>query len=235
MKVCPACNESFADELNFCDIDGARLHREDSARDRNKWWSLLGAGLLVGAVVISATSIFFLPKAHVSAPIVNTETQPAAASPKAAKVESAPAVAASATTPDPERSSTDAEGSELKRKDKAVAIPDSRAPTPNPKAAALSAEEAGKEPRAGEATPSDPSSAKKLEAPAPVKTVTDSRGLDAPPRSGPAPAEVKRDPKLPPTIAKGAEKDSSDKKKTEEKDKKKGGFLRVFKKIFGKD
>jgi hypothetical protein len=42
--------------------------------------------------------------------------------------------------------------------------------------------------------------------------------------------EMKRDSRS----SKNSDKDA-DKKKAEEKDKKKGGFFRVFKKIFGKD
>ena len=94
MKICPVCNESFADQLNFCDIDGVRLAREGSSQERNKWWSLLGAALLVGALVISAMSIIFMPKARVSAPIVNSEPQsPPAATPQPS-IESPATVAA---------------------------------------------------------------------------------------------------------------------------------------------
>ena len=60
MKICPVCNDSFADELRFCDIDGARLTREAGSQDRNRWWSLLGAGLVVGALVISAATDVFV-------------------------------------------------------------------------------------------------------------------------------------------------------------------------------
>jgi hypothetical protein len=45
---------------------------------------------------------------------------------------------------------------------------------------------------------------------------------------------LKKDTKTQPAAAKGSDKDN-DKKKNDEKDKKKGGFLRVFKKIFGKN
>ncbi len=84
MKICPVCNDSFADELSFCDIDGARLTREGSAQERNKWWSLIGAGLFIGALVITAASILFLPKARVSTPIVNSEPEASPAPPKPA-------------------------------------------------------------------------------------------------------------------------------------------------------
>src|SRR5262245_66642381 len=74
MKICPVCNETFADELNFCDLDGVKLAREASEQDRNKWWSLIGAGLLIGAVVITA-SMLFIPKARVPGPVAAFEPQ----------------------------------------------------------------------------------------------------------------------------------------------------------------
>ena len=61
MKVCPVCNESFAKDLNFCDVDGTRLTRQGDASgsgEQSKIWQLLGVGLLLGALVISAASIF---------------------------------------------------------------------------------------------------------------------------------------------------------------------------------
>src|SRR5687768_8398766 len=77
MKVCPVCNETFADELRFCDLDGTRLKREigtQSPEKQNKTWSLIGVGLLVGALVLSALSIIFLPKARIAPTVANSET-----------------------------------------------------------------------------------------------------------------------------------------------------------------
>ena len=77
MKVCPVCNETFADELKFCDLDGTRLKREigtQSPEKQNKTWSLIGVGLLVGALVLSALSIIFLPKARIAPTVANSET-----------------------------------------------------------------------------------------------------------------------------------------------------------------
>lgn len=228
MKVCPACNESFGDELNFCDIDGTRLAREGSAQDRNKWWSFLGAGLLVGAVVISAASIFFLPKAHVSTPAFRSEPLATPAPAKPAAPESTATVAASAASAEPDTGSADAEIPEPKKRDKLTSSGNFHGAAPNPKAASL-AEEASKEP--GDAKGNDPS-AKRPEAPLPAKTVSEPR-VDAPVRPAPNPPEAKKDTKTSPAARRG-EKDS-DKKKAGDKDNKKGGFLRVFKKIFGKD
>src|SRR4030095_3148637 len=84
MKICPVCNDTFADQLNFCDVDGTRLTQAGGAQERNKWWSLVGAGLLIGALVISAASIFFLPRSRVPAPIVSSEPTPAPVTPKPA-------------------------------------------------------------------------------------------------------------------------------------------------------
>lgn len=233
MKICPVCNDSFADQLNFCDIDGARLTREGSAQERNKWWSLLGAGLLVGALVISAASIFFLPKARVSTPIVNSEPQPIPAPPKPASSESAANVATPAANGEPESVPTDAVVPEVKNKDKALANANVSDAMPNPKAAALAAEDADKKPPAVEVTGAAPPVPKKPEALPSVKSVSDARSAEFATKPQ-TPPDIKKDQKTQPAIAKGSDKDSNDKKKNDDKDKKKGGFLRVFKKIFGK-
>lgn len=232
MKICPVCNDSFADQLNFCDIDGARLTREGSAQERNKWWSLLGAGLLVGALVISAASIFFLPKARVSTPIVNSEPQPIPAPPKPASAESAANVA-SAASPAAESVPTDAAVPEVRKKDKALANANAGGAMPNPKAAAIAAEDADMKSSAVEANSAAPSVPKKPEALPPVKSVSDTRSADAASKPQ-TPPDLKKDQKTQPATAKSSDKDSNDKKKNDDKDKKKGGFLRVFKKIFGK-
>jgi hypothetical protein len=232
MKICPVCNDSFADQLNFCDIDGARLTREGSVQERNKWWSLLGAGLLVGALVISAASIIFLPKARVSIPVVNSEPQPNPAPPKAPPAESVANVAAQAASPEPGSVPTDAVVPEVKKKDKALANANVSGATPNPKAAALSAEDADKKPPSLDVNRAAPPAPRKTEAPPSVKSVSDTRSADAATRPQPPP-DLKKDQKT--QTAKSSDKDSNDKKKNDDKDKKKGGFLRVFKKIFGKD
>ena len=234
MKICPVCNDSFADQLNFCDIDGARLTREGSAQQRNKWWSLLGAGLLVGALVISAASIIFLPKARVNSPVVNSEPLPSPAPPKAPSAESAANVAAPAVSSEPESVSADAVIPEVKKKDKPLANSNVNGVTPNPKAAALGAEDADKKSPSAEVSTASPSAPKKAEAPPAVKSVSNPRPADTATRPQP-PADLKKEQKARTATAKSTDKDSRDKKKDDDKDKKKGGFLRVFKKIFGKD
>ena len=67
MKVCPVCNEIFADDLKFCDLDGTRLARQAEATGapaHHRTWSLLGIGLLVGALVLSAVSVFMIPRSR---------------------------------------------------------------------------------------------------------------------------------------------------------------------------
>ncbi len=233
MKICPVCNDSFADQLNFCDVDGARLTREGSVQERNKWWSLLGAGLLVGALVISAASIVFLPKARVNSPVVNSEPQPTPAPAKPPSAESAANVAAPAVNTEPESVSADAVIPEVKKKDKTLANGNVSGGTPNPKAAALSAEDGDKKSPSAEVSGAA-SAPKKAEPPPALKSVSDPRPADVATKPQP-PSDLKKDQKTQTATAKSADKDSRDKKKDQDKDKKKGGFLRVFKKIFGKD
>jgi hypothetical protein len=233
MKICPVCNDSFADELNFCDIDGARLALEGAAQQRNKWWSLLGAGLLVGAVVISAASIIFLPKARVSAPVVNSEPATVRVAPPAPAAESVANISAPLASPEPEIASNDSVVPEVKRKEKALANGNAGGAPPNPKAAAIAAEEADRKPPSADIDRTAPSTPKNPEPPPVVKSASDTRSGEA---SKPqTPSDPKKDQKAQSATAKGSDKDSNDKKKNDEKDKKKGGFLRVFKKIFGKD
>ena len=232
MKICPVCNDSFADQLNFCDIDGTRLRRADSAPERNKWWSLLGAGLLVGALVISAASMFFLPKARVSAPIVNSEPESTPASSKEASAENSAAVAAGAgVSAEPETVPTVAIVPEMKKKDKALDEENVTRAVPNPKAAALAAEEPDKKLTSTEVKDAAAAS-KKSEASPSAGTDADGRSAESPTK--PQPSDLKKETKTSTPVAKESDKDS-DKNKNDEKDKKKGGFLRVFKKIFGKN
>jgi hypothetical protein len=230
MKICPVCNDSFGDDLNFCDVDGARLAREGVAEERNKWWSLLGAGVLIGGLVITGLSIILIPRARVSVPVVSSEPAPTPASPRVQPVETAPSVAAA--NPEPEPVANDVVAPELKKKDKALANSNSTGGAPNPKAAALASEGAEKGPTPADARKNEPSTPKAPEAPPAVKPARDARAVDAPPKS---PTDVRGDHQPQPANGKGSDKNSTDKKKNDEKDKKKGGFLRVFKKIFGKD
>lgn len=234
MKICPVCNDSFADDLNFCDIDGARLAREGSSHEKNKWWSLLGAGLVVGALVITAASIFFLPKARLSNPVSSSEPQPVPAAPKtpAPAADSASTVAAASA--EPESTPTDSLIPEVKKRDKSLANNNADGPAPNPKAAALAAENADKRAQPTDSNSTAPAPPSNPEPLPPVKSVSDTRAAES--NKSQPPPELKREPKPLPANAKASDKDSNDKKKNDDKNKKKsGGFLRVFKKIFGKD
>lgn len=229
MKICPVCNDSFADELNFCDIDGVRLTREGVSQERNKLWSLVGAGLLIGAVVISAMTIF-LPRARVSTPALSSDSQQAPTAPKSPATESSPSVAAATEPePEPERAVNDTAALEVRKKDRALAN-NSGAVIPNPKAAALASEAAEKSLTIAEPKKSEPPAPKGPDAPPAVRNPRDSRVADAPPQ----PPELKSDHQPQPASSKTTDKNPNDKKKADDKDKKKGGFLKVFKKIFGK-
>lgn len=231
MKTCPVCNDSFADALNFCDLDGARLTREGSAQERNKWWSLLGAGLLVGALVISAGSILFLPKARVSPPLVNSEPPPNPV-PPAPQAETIASAAAPSASAEPESDSSDVAVPEVKKKDKVLANSNVAEAAPNPKAAALAAEGVGNGSASGETNKNAAPPPKQPEAPPAVKSASENHATDAARPTQPS-ADAKKDQKTSPAVAKSTGKDSNDKKKNDKE--KKGGFLRVFKKIFGKD
>lgn len=239
MKVCPACNESFGDELRFCDLDGTRLVRQrastaTSAPTQNKAWSLLGAGLLLGALVISAASIIFFPKARVSPSAADSQFQPAPA-PSQPNTSQAPAAeTAAADDSQPEMIEEEVPPVEVKKKDKPVALGNENfnGSIPNPKAAAIAAEEIEKPVEKTEEATLPPPSPKRIEPPPPVKTAGDVREQEETPKPSQAAADSKKDQKRT-ANSKDANKNSDAKKK--EGDKKKGGFFSKFKKIFGKD
>ena len=229
MKVCPVCNESFADELKFCDIDGTRLTRQrgvSAPQPQNKGWSLFGVALLVGALIISGISVIFLPRAHVSPQVVGSETQVSSPN-KPAATETASNATAPATSDQTDTAVSEVPLPDPKKKEKSKALANGNfsESTLNPKAAAQSAEDAEKPKQPVEAPVAQPlPTPKRIEPPAAVRTASDTRETDSVSKPAQPPTEMKKDPKI--------SKDS-DKKKAEEK--KKGGFFRVFKKIFGKD
>ncbi|MFY9611352.1 MAG: hypothetical protein WAU45_22420 [Blastocatellia bacterium] len=227
MRNCPVCGESFGDELNFCDVDGTPLARDPSeaAEARNKLWSVLGVVLVLGALAISALSIIFLPKARVSSPVqVSSSPQPS----------STPA-----SNPEPPEAASTSELSSISSEPESLAAPGMVAPELKKREPSLgrenanirkSAKAAATEESENPAPPPEPKiqdpETAKPEAP-PVKTVSETRetetpGVTAPPPTGPKNA------------GKGTE-NSNSKKKSDDKNKKKGGFFKVFKKIFGKD
>jgi hypothetical protein len=234
MKVCPVCSETFADDLKFCDLDGARLARQTEGGQpvgHSKVWSLLGIGLLVGALVISAVSVFLIPKSRPAATTASTESQPYApanktATPDASSAATNPADNSSAAAP-ADQPEVVAEGlpPDPKKKDKAKVLTDDGTGTKlNPKAAAQSGEEEVKPAPTKAETVIVIPPPKKVEPAVTVKSVSETRETEV--ASKPTTAEPKKDTRN----AKDA-----DKKKNDDKDKKKGGFFRVFKKIFGKD
>jgi hypothetical protein len=236
MKVCPNCDESFGDDLNFCDVDGTRLERHRdvaSTEGRSRAWSLLGAGLLIGALAISAASIIFFPKTRVAPSIASslpsTGTTPGQNSGEAST--SSPATQQPEIVVE-EAFAEEAPPAEPKKKEKLADLANANAnvPVPNPKAVALEPEDPANSPkRASEPAALTPVEIRNPDPPS-AKPAVESRELEKEMKPAPT-VDPKKD-------AKGKGKDSAKddkKKKDDAKEKKKGGFFGVFKKIFGKD
>jgi hypothetical protein len=234
MKVCPVCNESFADELRFCDVDGTRLTRQrgvSASQQQNRGWSLFGVALLVGALIISGISVIFLPRAHVS-PQVSGSGAEVSSPNKPAPTETASNAAPPAASDQPEIVVTEGPLPDPKKKDKSKALANSNINESilNPKAAAQSGEDAEKHKQPSEVPAVQPLPLPKRPDPAPARAASETREPDSLSKPDQPPTEMKKDSRS----SKNSDKDS-DKKKAEQKDKKKGGFFKVFKKIFGKD
>jgi hypothetical protein len=227
MRNCPVCGESFGDELNFCDVDGTPLARDpaEAAQARNKLWSILGVVLVLGALAISALSIIFLPKGRVASPVqVSSVPQPAPAP------EGNPVKHEAANT---------SELPSIPSEPESLVAPDMVAPEPKKKDPAPGRENANSSKSAKEAATEDsekPAPSPETKAPEPetakpdaplVPTAKESPETETPDVAGPPPTDPKN-------TGKGAD-NSNSKKKGDDKDKKKGGFFKVFKKIFGKD
>ena len=243
MKVCPVCSEAFANDLNFCDVDGAKLKRErgaSGAGETSRLWQLLGVGLLLGALALSAVSIF-LSKGRPTAYIENQGTAGAESAstrpPASEKQTNQPGTIGSAsegaTIPD------DATLAELRKKEKASGVQSQNPSTlvENPKASTPQTDESEKKQASADLKATASSDPARLEPVSTAKQVNETR------EPAPAPASKSavgvadtKEPKKPGAEAKSPTKDSTAKKKADEKEKeKKGGFLRVFKKIFGKN
>ncbi|MEK6303786.1 MAG: hypothetical protein AABO41_24025 [Acidobacteriota bacterium] len=228
MRNCPVCGESFGDELNFCDVDGAQLNRDpaDVAQAKNKLWSILGVVLLVGALAISALSVIFIPRGRVPSPAI-VNSQPAAAPEDKLATAETPANA--------QPSSPNSEPEALLPADAAAPEAKKREPLPEHENGNLSksAKAAAKEAEATENPAPEPQPApapvapKKPETPS-VKPVSE-RSESEPPSAS---ASTSTDSKAAGSKSAG---NSNSKKKDDDKDKKKGGFFKVFKKIFGKN
>ena len=237
MKICPVCSETFADDLKFCELDGTRLARLAGATgeaSHPRTWSLLGIGLLVGALVLSAVSVFWIPRtrqlpAASSSPVTNTAPPPMSSSkPAESSGSSIPPAGATATSDQPDIAVGDvppADATARKKDRTKTATADDSAPKLNPKAAAQTGDDTAKlDPPVVQPAPPP----RKVE-PAPTpKAASEARAPDATPKAA-ATADPKKDSRHTKDAA------SDDKKKADDKDKKKGGFFRVFKKIFGKD
>lgn len=220
--------------MKFCDLDGTRLARQAEATGapaHHRTWSLLGIGLLVGALVLSAVSVFMIPRSravpNASSP---SSTPPSASKPTESSNPSGSGDNASAAASDqPEIVVAETPPADLtaKKKDRAKPTNENDAsPALNPKAAAQTDEDAARP----ATPPAEPAPAPKKVEPAPApKAVSETHEPTPTPRTAVTP-DPKRDPKHQKDSARDADK------KGEEKDKKKGGgFFKVFKKIFGKD
>lgn len=215
MRVCPVCNEAFSDEFSFCDLDGTALKREREAGETNRMWSLLGVGLLVGALVISAASIIFLPKVRVSPttsatkPVVNDQAEPAGL-----KNPDQVVVSEESELPKPSPLPAGAQRVALSESEIKDMASDTRT-TGDPKAAALAAEEKAELREVQKLSAELPKEKPVEEVKPPLNTVSE-------------PKERKTDQPV-----RNSSKETATQKSGKEKEKK-GGFLGIFKKIFGK-
>jgi type IV secretory pathway VirB10-like protein len=225
MRNCPVCGESFGDELNFCDVDGTPLARDpaEAAQARNKFWSILGVVLVLGALAISALSIIFLPKGRVASPVQVSSVPQPAPTPEGNPVppEAANTSEVSSIPSEPESLVAPDVAPELKKKDPAPGRENANITRSAKEAATEDAENSAP---SSETKAPEPETAKP-EAPL-VRTANETPETETPRVAGPPPTDPKN-------TSKGAD-NSNSKKKADDKDKKKGGFFKVFKKIFGK-
>lgn len=226
MRVCPVCNETFADDLKFCDLDGTPLKGTGAGTSSSgRLWSLLGIALLVGALAISAAMIVFQPRGPVAQ---GPRPQPA----ETTTQRPAPSAEVDRAVPSPELTAT-APGSQIdpgSQKVRPAASQLPAGPLPDPKAAAIAAEAATEKP-GGEAKPASNNITSGSERPVTTLATESGGGKErlAPSDAStvtPAATEPKKDPK-----ARSPKESGQDTPKGD--DKKKGGFLKVFKKIFG--
>lgn len=230
MRACPICKETFSDDYNFCDIDGAALDAPAGsapvARGGERVWNLLGVGLLLGALVISAVSIVFLPRADVIAP---RESAPTNSLNNAGTKSSDSSGAATSSVQDQALQTGTEPGSEvpekvisdLKARERAMPIPRTEDDALTPKALARSTE-----------TDSKVETIETTTAPAETKTApTDTGGSLGSAKAGGPSGELKKEAKREKDRA-GAKAGNTNGTAGREK---KGGFLKIFKKIFGKN
>jgi hypothetical protein len=229
MKTCPVCNESFINEMNFCDVDGSPLDRDPvtSAQIKSRLWSFLGVGLLIGALGLSLT-VVLMPKRRPTPAMVSPESSLTASTPPPASPEPATSSRVPATSAESESEAANGSiSSEVRPRERTTDnLKAVSGPAPNPKAAALDTREADTTVRRTE--PVEQPIALKPEPARAPKSV-------APPSDGDLPKTVRTTDAKKETASQpvGSKTDKETKKKPDEK--KKGGFFRVFKKIFGKD
>jgi len=245
MKECPVCKESFGDELFFCDLDGTPLDGAAGVADHgssSKVWSILGVVALLGAVVVSAVAIIFFPRGF-SPSVSASKVQGTDSGSRSPLVVSAGKSSDTDQTGSPsvlEATAPDANSNRADRNanaDSVAKLAAKRAqllqnqngdPTlPNPKAAFASDSGAAKETQVSDAPPARPR----------VSATPDVPALNTQVKSIDKPADASDKPdQQSPAFGKNAKKkatksDSTDKETNS--NKKKGGFLKMFKKIFG--
>jgi FtsZ-interacting cell division protein ZipA len=228
MKECPVCGDTFGDDLNFCDVDGSRLNRQKGSAPsatQNKIWSMLGIALLIGGLVISAITILFLPRSRTTPTIISSE--PAAPPKSSSPTQSTQPPAAENTVPAPPAeeplAAADRSSLELKRRDKPVVESTTDAHSASAKEAAQGSEHAPQpapEPVKAQPAPAHPETA----ATKPAQPASEN---NSPKSTQPAADQSKTQAAKP--------KDASKEQDSKKDDKKKGGFFRAFKKIFGKN
>src|SRR5215813_569875 len=246
MKECPICKESFPDDLNFCDLDGSPLYGgagNTVAGSSSKLWSFLGIGLLLAAVGITAGAIIFFPRGP-SATLPSSRsqsgggvagpTQPGTAPDNSRAQADASGLDQSATksSAGDVTASTSPDQARLASRKAALSKNDNSDPSlPNPKTVAGADDDLSRAARqpAEETRPrsSNPSTA--VESGSGARAVsTDSSGSESAAKSPTASAAAaKHRPKT------QSQADDTTQSGSKKDDKKKGGFLRVFKKIFG--
>ncbi|HEY6328024.1 MAG TPA: hypothetical protein VI756_01715 [Blastocatellia bacterium] len=243
MKECPVCKESFSEDMYFCDLDGTPLDSGGDGRPRSgssRLWSTLGIVALLAAVVISAVAIVFFPRGfspaasvstaqtkdngglHPVAPAQDTSAEPDSLSPSAGAV----------STDDNSNSArldrngnVDSMAKLAARRAQLLKNQNGDSSLPNPKAAFEST------PDASVGQSGDDASAKarpRVTKPAdPVDPIPDVK----PAAVKSADAVDKADSDA--SAKKKNSKTSSSLDKNSNANKKKGGFLKMFKKIFG--
>jgi hypothetical protein len=254
MKECPVCKESFGDEFSFCDVDGTPLDggAETAAQPSSgRLWSTLGVAALVGAIGISAVAIIFFPRGfspgafNSKQPSDNGSMSVQARVPGSSQIPPPPPDSSqvdpslagdpskSGDSPDKSDAASGADATAKLAAKKAMQLQhqdqDTDPSLPNPKSAFESAPETPADKTAGqpvdqtrprvakEADPSDPASQVK-----PVST-----GADSGAKADQTPPQLNKN-----TRRKASRSDVSDSDANSNK-KKKGGFLKIFKKIFG--